>query len=597
MKMKNKWYYKLAVGMVCCGLQFIALQLFLGENPFGIGWSLFIRNTMLIMLFQGVFVLLFHNVKGGILCGGSLILLVGIANYIVCQIRGYGIVFKDLYALSTAATVAGKYKVHWNFFLTLALGISAVGMAAVYFLLPSAEKREQSVKKNLAYLAGSVICVGSLVGCVRSDMFMEGAQDLYWNQQIGIRECGYPMYFAANIGISKVSAPEGYTKELAEQILDRYQSKSTQKTSATTPNVIVIMNESFSDLRVLGKFTTNEPVMPFWDSLSDNAVKGYALSSVYGGYTANSEFEFLTGCTKAFLSGSPYLEYIQQQTPAMPQWLKSMSAVKKVTAMHPYYASGYNRDRIYPLLGFDDFLSLDSYQGADKLGNYISDAADYDKIIEQYEKKKEQETYSVFNVTMQNHSPYTKAWKGDCAVKITSFEAEEAVNRYLSMMRKSDEALKNLFAYFQQVEEPTVIVVFGDHQPHFSQAFYYQVVGKIDSQMSQEEISRKYEVPFLIWANYDIPEKQVEHTSLNYLCAEMADATGMQTSAYQDFLLELQQKVPALSAAGAYDEKESYATKEEITSRYSAELQEYKIVQYYTLFEKDRQEKYYETVS
>lgn len=100
----------------------------------------------------------------------------------------------------------------------------------------------------------------------------------------------------------------------------------------------------------------------------------------------------------------------------------------------------------------------------------------------------------------------------------------------------------------------------------------------------------------MIWANYDIQEKQVEHTSLNYLCAKMADATGMQTSAYQDFLLELQQKVPALSAVGAYEANGNFATKEEIVSRYSTELHEYEIVQYYTLFEKNRKEKYYETV-
>ena len=85
----------------------------------------------------------------------------------------------------------------------------------------------------------------------------------------------------------------------------------------------MVMNESFSDLRVLGKYTTNKEIMPFFDSLNKNVVKGYAESSVYGGYTANSEFEFLTGCTKTFLPGNPYLQYIDDYLPSVISNIKS----------------------------------------------------------------------------------------------------------------------------------------------------------------------------------------------------------------------------------------------------------------------------------
>ena len=147
------------------------------------------------------------------------------------------------------------------------------------------------------------------------------------------------------------------------------------------------MNESFSDLSVLGNFRTNREVMPFFDSMDKNVVKGYVESSVYGGYTANSEFEFLTGCTKAFLPGNPYLQYMDDYLPSIISNIKEQNGYGKAIAMHPYNPSGYNRNRVYPLFYFDKFLSIDDFKNSVLVRDYISDKSDYEKIVEQYENK------------------------------------------------------------------------------------------------------------------------------------------------------------------------------------------------------------------
>lgn len=64
-----------------------------------------------------------------------------------------------------------------------------------------------------------------------------------------------------------------------------------------------------------------------------------------------------------------------------------------------------------------------------------------------------------------------------------------------------------LITYFRAQEEPTVILLFGDHQPHLPDDFYEKLSGKNPLQFSREDTLQKYKVPFMIWANYDIPDQ------------------------------------------------------------------------------------------
>lgn len=60
---------------------------------------------------------------------------------------------------------------------------------------------------------------------------------------------------------------------------------------------------SIFSLAILGDFQTNKDYMPYFHSMqgADDTISGYLNVSVCGGNTANTEFEFLTGNTMAFL--------------------------------------------------------------------------------------------------------------------------------------------------------------------------------------------------------------------------------------------------------------------------------------------------------
>lgn len=118
-----------------------------------------------------------------------------------------------------------------------------------------------------------------------------------------------------------VDKPEGYDADLVNGVAEKYADDGGDGTSAeekTKPNIIVIMNEAYSDLSVLRDFETNVNPMPFTSKLTENTVKGDLYVSVVGGNTANSEFEFLTGSSMAFLpTGSiPYQQFIKGEMPS-----------------------------------------------------------------------------------------------------------------------------------------------------------------------------------------------------------------------------------------------------------------------------------------
>ena len=335
------------------------------------------------------------------------------------------------------------------------------------------------------------------------------------------------------------------------------------------------MDEAFSDLKVLGPLETNEDYMPFMHRMQQgekNTVTGYVQTSVCGGNTADSEFEFLTGNTMAFLpNGSiPYQQYIKSRTPSLAGYLKSLGYA--TYAQHPYQASGWNRDKVYPLLGFDNLDFMEDYRDVSYVRNYISDASDMEHIIETYEKNKASgKPAFIFNVTMQNHGGYTDTYM-NLTNDIQSQYASEPLNQYLTLIHKTDQALENLIDYFSKVDDRTIIVFFGDHQPN-------DTVASVVENGAQVETQKRYLVPYLVWSNYGIEGAKDKNTSLNYLAAQVLTAAGVPTNAYQNYLLSLSKTYPVISAAGqtkgiGADEKQ---------------LQIYKKLQYYQLFEKNKE--------
>lgn len=318
------------------------------------------------------------------------------------------------------------------------------------------------------------------------------------------------------------------------------------------------MNEAFSDLSVIapaGSSLTEIQLacLPNYLSLSENTVKGRLLVSTHGSVTVNTEFEFLTGNTIGFIPGTiPYQQFALQSTPALPKLLKEWGY--RTMAIHPYDKSGYGRDRVYPFLAFDEFRDIRAFDpDLPRIRNrYLSDVESYRKVIEVFEKNKGQDNpMFIFNVTMQNHSDYLSGYYGDDTIKVPGYEGQfPDVEEYLTLIRESDAAIPILTDYFSQVEEPVVLILFDDHQPWINSAFYETFMGKPMEQWTMEEHQKRFEVPFFIWANYDIEEKSSVFTSADYLSTLAFQETGIAISPYQEFLFEVSESIPTMNLLG-----------------------------------------------
>ena len=573
-------------------------------NPAGPGLIFYSIRPSCLLRF-GVTAFLFYIVMGFLfaltgsmrfsgcfLCIFSIIF--SLTNYFTTTFRGIPILASDLTIMGTAMNVVGNYK----YSLDLPRTITLLGLIAWCILLFRVKRlRLPKGKKRISDILGSAaICFASFWIMIYTPVMTVTPMHVTVNTFRPIksyRKNGCVLTFMRSIQLMIIHKPDGYSANAAEEIAAPYRSE-TSSGNAKTPNVIAIMDEAFADLQAVGDFRTSEDVMPFYHSLTKNTVKGFSYVSVFGGQTANTEFEFLTGLSKAFVpaSATPYQLYIKSLLPGLTTHLGNQD-YQGMLAFHPFRANGYNRDHVYPNLGFSDFISLKDLDvsASDKIRNFVSDAADFQVIIDQYEqaKKKSNAPFYLFNVTMQNHSGYDQDFDNlDMPISIEEKCDDPELKRYLNLIHHSDTALKSLIEYFSKQKDPTVIVFFGDHEPGLSNEVYSKILGKNVEKLSAEENMNLYKTPFLIWANYDIEEQENVNISMNYLSTLMLESTGMKLSPFNQFLLDIHKQIPVLTTNGYFGEDGSYYSLKDESSPYYESLRKYQILQYNDLFDKKK---------
>lgn len=515
----------------------------------------------------------------------------GLANYFVLNFRSVPIQPWDLLSIGTAASVAGNYEYTLDRqALLVVLGFILL-LILEYFCRFTLKKGTWKLRLPMA--ATLVVMLGAFGLMFHSDEIVEQKLRLYnklFTPTTISYKNGTALAFVMELRYMSVDKPAGYDADAAAQELAALEEESMSEPAMAAasdgeelPNIIVIMDEAFSDPAILGDFTVNQDYMPFVHSLlegAENTVSGWLNVSVLGGNTANTEFEYLTGNTMAFLpQGSiPYQQYINESAPSLASHLASLGY--QTVAMHPYNASGWDRDTVYPAMGFSEMYFLPDFENPHKVRNYVSDQSDFEKIIEIYENKGDSPLF-LFNVTMQNHSSYTESFDNfDPQIEVEG--GSQTLNNYLSLLSLSDEALSELIAYFEGQEEDTVIVFFGDHQTTNSVIEpILKQNGKSSSTLTEEEQADRYKVPFFIWANFDIEEETGVETSANYLGAKTLEAAGVPMDGYFTYLSGLSETVPVISANHVTLADGTFTNADD-----QAELlSDYKGYQYYRLFD------------
>ncbi len=516
--------------------------------------------------------------------------ILGLANYFVWNFRGSPIVAADFASIGTAKNVANQY--------SYTLGFDAVWatvLAVIYICLVMTvgTYRGLELKKRILLLVTTALLTTGTYTVFFHTSLMKDLDITVsvWMPERDYAQNGSALSYLLTWTYYVVEKPAGYSVEAVEDLTKDYVSDSiSEDNSNTRPNIIAIMNESFSDLAVDTDIETTEDYMPFIHNLTENTVKGHLYVSVLGGNTANTEFEFLTGNSISFFPARsiPYNSYLKTKTGSLTWTLKDQGYSGDI-AIHPYYSDGWNRPTVYPLLGFKDFISQEDFSNNTYVREFISDETDFNRLISEYEnqRKENSDPFYEFTVTMQNHGGYLGTHGlVDESIQVTKPEnANDQLTQYLNLIKLSDSAFENLIKYFSKVKEPTLIVMFGDHQPGFTDSVYDELMGQSTTTLNTEDTAKMYQVPYVIWANYDI-EEDTQDMSANYLSSYLLNLSGNKLTGYNKYLLDLMKKVPILSAI-CYegDDGVLHANGEE--SDYTELIKEYQMIQYNNMFDTD----------
>lgn len=512
----------------------------------------------------------------------AILMILATVNYFVFMFRGNEFIFSDIRSAATGLSVAGNYTF-------------TIDDRAVYVILLSTlffsfvRKWKVSFVKRKLWMR--VVCISLvLLGSVYVASETADTVTETWEQK-GSYKNGYILNFVLSIRDYFVQPPEGYSQEAVAAIEAGYTLLEGDMPEEK-PTVIVIMSESYSDLSVVGDLQTNEEVTPYYNSLTENTIKGYALSSVFGAKTANSEWEFMSGNSMAFLPDGAvvYQQYISEEPTTLVSNMKNFGYT--CVALHPYYDTGWSRNLVYPDMGFDEMYFLEHFDENEMVRRYISDEEYYNKIIERFESKSGNEDLFIMSISMQNHGGYTEKYDTFPEnIQVLGGTYEDA-NQYLSLLNKSDKALEDFITYFENVEEPVEIVFFGDHLPSLKTKFFKSLNGKGLSGLSLEELQNLYTIPFMIWTNYDTEEVEVEMSSINYLATLALERAGLPLPAYNQFLMDMMEHIPAINSRGYYSISEgTYKYLEDAEGEEAEWINKYEILQYNNMFDLKEQSK------
>jgi len=539
-------------------------------------WTL---NIVCVLIVYLLLLFITNRVNVSAIISHSFFMVLAFVNYYVYLFRENEFIFADIRSIGTGLSVAGNYKLElsergWHVILASLAFFAVVSLFRISF--------KRVVFLRLISGLAAVLC------CLMIAIKTDGINTETWEKKGSYRN-GYVLNFVLSARDSFVSAPEGYELETIEALEKEYYSKKENpigENLTESPTIIVVMNESFADLSVIGEFQTNRPLTPFMDSLYENTIKGYALSSVFGAKTPNSEWEFMTGGSMAFLPvGSVvYQQYLNDAPSSMVSTLKNEGYT--CVAMHPYYETGWSRDLVYPVLGFDENYFLEHFDQSQMIRKYVSDEEMYSKIIERYENRKVNENLFIMSISMQNHGGYAKKYDNFQENYYKIGRSYTDANQYFSLIGESDNALEDFVTYFMNVDEPVEIIFFGDHQPSLNRNFYEILNGKGLSGLTLKELEALYTVPFLIWTNYDTPEETVEITSLNFLSTMALERAGIDLPPYNQFMADLREVIPAINARGYYsNSKGKYLHVEDALGNELEWIMKYESLQYNGLFD------------
>lgn len=514
------------------------------QNPFLNGIFYTILNILTVFVLQSVIYLIVRRRWIASILTGFPLTVLGIANYYTLVFRNSPISTQDIHNLGTTLSVIDSYSFPLNAFVLGILVFFGLQIAVTIQLF----KREKKIKRSLKNTALKNACM--VLFCILFMNLVYFAENpikprntFVWSWEDSYYKYGYA---ASSIevfqnSVNMIDRPEGYSEK---ELLKTVSGIKARETGEKTPDVILILNETFYDMRDLLDIETDTPVMPFVDSLK---LKGRAVVAGTGGGTNKSEYELLTSNSLQLMPAITPFNYLNfDDANSIVNYAKKLGY--STWGAHCAEALNYERGIVYPKLGFDSVLFREEFGTAEHYGErpYATDEFCFEKMLEDYEKMGDGPRFQ-YMLTIQNHGGWDINDESlDTVHSLNDFgEHTSLLNEFMSCVKKTDEAFKKLTEYFEKSDRDVIICMVGDHAPSFATEM-------VDSSSLDVTFALR-STPYAIWSNFDMGEKTVPQTlSMPFLVPSVLDLADMPLSVYYEHLLSLRDKAPVVTAFGLY---------------------------------------------
>ena len=302
-------------------------------------------------------------------------------DFYILQLRGEPFLPWDLMQVSEAAGVASPAGNHVQKSMVVS-GVVVLALTVGSFFLYRGRQKLPWVQRLAGFAASTAATCALIFGVFLQPAVTQSLGILpdAWMQDRYYRYYGVLTGFMTNLTNLEIDKPEEYSQEAVDALLDNvdesqkfntsplystsYSAVTPKDEQVKDPTIIYVMDESYWDVSELEQygFTFDTDVSQNLHALQQTSAYGRAYSPSFGGGTCDVEFEALTGYSVSFLpSGSkPYQQHVTKPMFAMPNYLKSRGY--QTAAVHCFWAKYWSRDKAYPNLGFDDFISREEYK-------------------------------------------------------------------------------------------------------------------------------------------------------------------------------------------------------------------------------------------
>ena len=352
----------------------------------------------------------------------------------------------------------------------------------------------------------------------------------FWDITGGYNQYGFSYSFynsAVNNGMSK---PNGYSKNTIACIkneLDILTAENSNNktltssaiikdnssikeinsdTSIIKPNIIIVQLESFINPNWITDIELNKNPVSNFEALSDDFTSGLLSVPSFGGGTANTEFEVITGMSTEFFGTGEFLFNTiasKKPIPSLAYSLKNLGY--SANALHNHEGKFYTRDKVYKNLGFDSFTPIECMSPPERTPvGWPKDNVLIDEICNIITSTDNPDL--IFGVSVQGHGGYPNDYVEDKEIYITndySKDNKNSLEYYINQIYEMDQFVGNLIDAVNALDEPTIIAFYGDHFP------------AVGLDISNISINTLKSTPYVIWDNMNLKEDDKDIKTYN----------------------------------------------------------------------------------